>query len=130
MSEALALDVINEEERRLAIAKADLVISLLPPHLHILVAKDCLTHGKHLFTASYLDPEIESLQPEIQAKGLLFLYEMGLDPGIDHMSAMAIVDRIHKARGTIKSFISHCVGLIAPQSDNNPRHYKISWNPR
>ena len=129
MSEALALDVKNEEERKLAIAKADLVISLLPPHLHILVAKDCLTHGKHLFTASYLDPEIESLQPEIQAKGLLFLYEMGLDPGIDHMSAMAIVDRIHKAGGTIKSFISHCGGLIAPQSDNNPWHYKISWNP-
>jgi len=126
---ALGLDVKNEVARQEAIAQANLVISLLPPHLHILVAKDCLKYHKHLFTASYLDKEVELLQQEIQNKGLLFLYEMGLDPGIDHMSAMALLDRIGSRGGKVKSFISHCGGLVAPQSDNNPWHYKISWNP-
>jgi saccharopine dehydrogenase (NADP+, L-glutamate forming) len=125
----VALDVTNEDERKLLVAGADLVISLLPPHLHILVAKDCLSHQKHLFTASYLDKEVEQLQSVIQRKGLLFLYEMGLDPGIDHMSAMAALDRIKGKGGIIQSFISHCGGLVSPQSDNNPWHYKISWNP-
>lgn len=126
---AQGLDVKNDTERSLAISKADLVISLLPPHLHILVAKDCLKHQKHLFTASYLDKEVEMLNTEIERKGLLFLYEMGLDPGIDHMSAMAILDRIRDEGGKITSFISHCGGLVSPQCDNNPWHYKISWNP-
>lgn len=126
---ALCMDVKNATERENAIAKADLVISLLPPSLHILVARGCLKFNKHLFTASYLDKEVEQLEPEIRNKGLLFLYEMGLDPGIDHMSAMAILDKIKSSGGTIKSFVSHCGGLVAPQSDTNPWHYKISWNP-
>jgi len=126
---ALNLDIKKTDEREKAIANADLIISLLPAHLHILVARDCLQFNKHLFTASYLDKEVEELEPAIRSKGLLFLYEMGLDPGIDHMSAMAMLDKIKRKGGSIKSFVSHCGGLVAPQSDNNPWHYKISWNP-
>jgi saccharopine dehydrogenase-like NADP-dependent oxidoreductase len=127
--EAVKLDVAEEAPRRALIGQADLVISLLPPHLHILVAKDCLSLGRSLFTASYIDQEVKQLASEIEKKGLLFLYEMGLDPGIDHMSAMALVDGIKSKGGNILSFISHCGGLVATNSDNNPWHYKISWNP-
>jgi saccharopine dehydrogenase (NADP+, L-glutamate forming) len=103
---------------------------MLPAHLHFLVAKDCLDFEKPLFTASYVDDNMRSLADAIEAKQLLFLCEMGLDPGIDHMSAMAIIDEIHEKGGKITSFKSHCGGLIAPESDDNPWHYKISWNPR
>ncbi|MEY3948360.1 MAG: hypothetical protein RL512_1171 [Bacteroidota bacterium] len=123
------LDVTEEAPRRALISQADLVISLLPPYLHILVAKDCLSLGRSLFTASYIDEEVSQLASAIEEKGLLFLYEMGLDPGIDHMSAMALVDEIKSKGGNILSFISHCGGLVATDSDNNPWHYKISWNP-
>ena len=127
---AIQLDIIEEKERRLLIESADLVISMVPPHLHILIAKDCLLFHKNLLTASYIDHNIQELEKEITAKGLLFLYEMGLDPGIDHMSAMAIIHSIENEGGKIKKFISHCGGLVAPESDNNPWHYKISWNLR
>jgi saccharopine dehydrogenase (NADP+, L-glutamate forming) len=130
VARAVALNAQNAIERRSLIRESDLVISLLPPALHILVAKDCLEEGKHLLTASYLDEEVKQLSQQISEKNLLFLYEMGLDPGIDHMSAMQLIEQIKSAGGTIKSFISHCGGLIAPESDNNPWHYKISWNPR
>ncbi len=127
--EGVKLDVTDETPRQALIGQADLVISLLPPHLHILVAKDCLSLSRSLFTASYIDEEVRKLASEIEKKGLLFLYEMGLDPGIDHMSAMSIVDEIKSKGGSILSFISHCGGLVASDSDNNPWHYKISWNP-
>ena len=127
--EGVKLDVTEDASRRELIGQADLVISLLPPHLHILVASDCLLLGRSLFTASYIDEEVKQLAAEIEKKGLLFLYEMGLDPGIDHMSAMALVDEIKSKGGNILSFISHCGGLVATDSDNNPWHYKISWNP-
>lgn len=127
--EGVKLDVTEDAPRRALIGQADLVISLLPPHLHILVAKDCLLLGHSLFTASYVDEDVKQLASEIEKKGLLFLYEMGLDPGIDHMSAMALVDEIKAKGGNILSFISHCGGLVATDSDNNPWHYKISWNP-
>jgi saccharopine dehydrogenase (NADP+, L-glutamate forming) len=94
------------------------------------VAQDCVEYGKNLLTASYVDDQIKSLQSAIEAKGLLFLCEMGLDPGIDHMSAMKMIDGIKASGGTISSFKSHCGGLTAPESDTNPWHYKISWNPR
>jgi saccharopine dehydrogenase-like NADP-dependent oxidoreductase len=94
------------------------------------VAKDCARLHRHLLTASYVDAEIQSLQYEIEKAGILFLCEMGLDPGIDHMSAMKIVDEIHAGGGRVTSFKSHCGGLVAPESDDNPWHYKISWNPR
>ena len=127
---ALSFDIKNETERSKHIRTADIVISLLPPALHIEVARDCAKQHKNLLTASYVDADIKSLQGEIEKNKLLFLYEMGLDPGIDHMSAMQLVDDIHAKGGTITSFKSHCGGLVAPESDDNPWHYKISWNPR
>ncbi|MEO6869140.1 MAG: saccharopine dehydrogenase C-terminal domain-containing protein [Ginsengibacter sp.] len=127
---ALPVDVSNNAERKLVIENADIVISMLPPHLHFLVAKDCIVYKKNLLTASYIDSEIEKLKDEISENNLLFLYEMGLDPGIDHMSAMRMIDSIKNNSGEIKSFISHCGGLIAPKSDNNPWHYKFTWNPQ
>ncbi|MEI9912465.1 MAG: saccharopine dehydrogenase C-terminal domain-containing protein [Bacteroidota bacterium] len=127
---AVSFDIMNEEKRGSCISGSDVVISMLPPTLHFLVAKDCVKFSKHLLTASYVDEPIKSLQKEIEGKNLLFLCEMGLDPGIDHMSAMKIIDEIHAKGGRITSFKSHCGGLVAPESDDNPWHYKISWNPR
>ena len=127
---AVGIDIENEIDRQNLVQKADIVVSMLPAQLHFLVAKDCLQFGKPLFTASYVDDNMRSIAAEIEAKQLLFLCEMGLDPGIDHMSAMAIIDEIHQKGGKITSFKSHCGGLVAPESDDNPWHYKISWNPR
>ncbi len=128
--QAAAFDITQDAERKRHIQQADLVISLLPPALHILVARDCVAEKKNLLTASYVDEAMKALQPEIEAHGLLFLCEMGLDPGIDHMSAKKLIDEIEAKGGKITSFISHCGGLVAPESDDNPWHYKISWNPR
>ena len=128
---AVSFDIKQDmDERAKCIKEADLVISLLPPTLHIEVAKDCVRYGRHLLTASYVDNDIRKLQPEIEKNKLLFLCEMGLDPGIDHMSAMKIIDETRNKGGQITSFRSHCGGLVAPESDDNPWHYKISWNPR
>ena len=127
---ALGIDIENKLDRQNLVQKADIVVSMMPAQLHFLVAKDCLHFGKPLFTASYVDDNMRSIASEIEAKQLLFLCEMGLDPGIDHMSAMAIIDEIHQKGGKISSFKSHCGGLVAPESDDNPWHYKISWNPR
>ena len=127
---ALGINIENELDRQNLVQKADIVVSMMPAQLHFLVAKDCLEFGKPLFTASYVDDNMRSIAAEIESKQLLFLCEMGLDPGIDHMSAMAIIDEIHEKGGKISSFKSHCGGLVAPESDDNPWHYKISWNPR
>ena len=126
----ISFDINHGPERAKYISQSDLVISLLPPTLHYLVAKDCITHGKNLLTASYVDENISSLRSQLIDKGILFLCEMGLDPGIDHMSAMRLIDGIHEQGGKVISFKSHCGGLVAPESDDNPWHYKISWNPR
>lgn len=123
-------DVRDDEKRNTLIEQADIVISMLPPFLHALVAKSCVAAGRHLLTASYIDDNIRSLAPEIERKGLLFLCEMGLDPGIDHISAMQLINHIKNNGAEILSFHSHCGGLVAPESDDNPWHYKISWNPR
>ena len=128
-AEAISFDVSNDEKRHAYISKADLVISMLPPALHFLVAVDCVAFSKNLLTASYIDEKIKSLESEIQEKGLIFLGEMGLDPGIDHMSAMKMIDKIKNEGGKITSFKSHCGGLVSPESDDNPWHYKITWNP-
>jgi saccharopine dehydrogenase-like NADP-dependent oxidoreductase len=127
---AVAFDIHASAERARFIKETDIVLSLLPPALHILVAQDCVRFGKNLLTASYVDDSIRALQKDIEDKGLLFLCEMGLDPGIDHMSAKKMIDEIQSEGGEIVSFLSHCGGLVAPESDNNPWHYKISWNPR
>ena len=130
LSSAIAVDITSDILRGKLIEQCDLVISMMPPFLHILIAKDCVHYSKHLLTASYADEEIKLLAEEAKNKGIIFLCEMGLDPGIDHMSAMQIIDEIKEKGGIIKSFKSHCGGLVAPESDDNPWHYKISWNPR
>jgi saccharopine dehydrogenase-like NADP-dependent oxidoreductase len=127
---ALGLDIHNTAERQSVIKTADIVISLMPPSLHHLIAGDCILFAKNLLTASYVDDALRSREKEISDKGLLFLCEMGLDPGIDHMSAMELICRIKANGGSVDSFMSHCGGLVAPESDNNPWRYKISWNPR
>lgn len=129
-AEAISFDINHAGERESRISQADIVISLMPPSLHFLIARDCLRLKKDLLTASYVDEQMRSLKSEIEESGLLFLCEMGLDPGIDHMSAKKMIDEIHLEGGKIHSFLSHCGGLVAPQSDDNPWHYKISWNPR
>lgn len=129
-AEAVQLDITKSELRAALIQQATIVISMMPPALHFLVAQDCVEYDKNLLTASYIDDQIKSLQPAVEEKGLLFLCEMGLDPGIDHMSAMKMIDSIKASGGSISSFKSHCGGLTAPESDTNPWHYKISWNPR
>jgi saccharopine dehydrogenase-like NADP-dependent oxidoreductase len=129
-TEAFAINVENDEQRLSLIKRSNIVISLMPPGLHFLIAKDCVHLDKNLLTASYVDQQIKDLQPEIEKKGLLFICEMGLDPGVDHMSAMRIIDLIRNKGAKILSFKSHCGGLVAPESDNNPWRYKISWNPR
>ncbi|HEY0612412.1 MAG TPA: saccharopine dehydrogenase C-terminal domain-containing protein [Chitinophaga sp.] len=126
----VAIDIRDQQARQALVEETDLVISLLPPSLHILVAKDCLQYRKHLLTASYTDPEVKKLQKDIQKAGLLFMYEMGLDPGIDHMSAMKVIHSIEKKGGLIYSFKSYCGGLISPESNDNPWQYKITWNAR
>jgi saccharopine dehydrogenase-like NADP-dependent oxidoreductase len=112
------------------IPQHDLIISLLPPDLHIAVAKACLTYGKNMMTASYVSEAIQSLQEEAFKKNIFILMECGLDPGIDHMSAMKEINRIKSMGGKIRSFKSYTGGLVAPESDDNPWHYKVTWNPR
>ncbi len=129
-SKPVELDIHNTSLRRELIGEAAIVISMMPPALHILIAIDCIDLNKNLLTASYADAEIKALQKSVEDKGLLFLCEMGLDPGIDHMSAMQILDELKGSGARIHSFKSHCGGLVAPESDDNPWHYKISWNPR
>lgn len=129
-AEAIEMDITDDDARERVIQRAHVVISMMPPALHYLIAKDCVELRKHLLTASYVDNKIKSLSDEIRHRKLLFLCEMGLDPGIDHMSAMKIIDEVKSKGGVISSFKSHCGGLVAPESDDNPWHYKISWNPR
>src|SRR5690348_10438777 len=128
-STAVSFDINDSEKRQSLIEKSDIVISMLPPSLHFLVAKDCVRFRKNLLTASYIDTNVRALDDDIKEKGLLFIGEMGLDPGIDHMSAMKILNEIKSIGGTVTSFKSHCGGLMAPGYDDNPWHYKISWNP-
>jgi saccharopine dehydrogenase-like NADP-dependent oxidoreductase len=131
VGQALRFDAGNERASREAIGQADVVISLLPAALHPVIARYCLQEGRHLLTASYISPEMKALHPEALGKGLLFLNECGLDPGIDHMSAMQVIDRIKANGGALTSFESFTGGLIAPDTDpDNPWRYKFTWNPR
>jgi saccharopine dehydrogenase-like NADP-dependent oxidoreductase len=126
----IALDVNDAEQRQSLIQAHDLVISMLPAHMHVEVAKDCLAFGKHMVTASYISPAMEELDQEVRAKNLVFMNECGLDPGIDHMSAMKVIDQIRAQGGKMLLFESFTGGLIAPESDTNLWHYKFTWNPR
>lgn len=129
-TEVEEMDLENPQSRRNLIAKADVVISMLPAMMHPVVAKDCLDLGKHFFTASYESDALREMAPEIERKGLFFLNECGLDPGIDHMSAMKIIDAARSKGEDILSFKSYCGGLLAPESEDNPWKYKFTWNPR
>lgn len=127
---ALKLNIEDETSLDRQVSEHDLVISLLPPTMHIAVAKKCLTHRKHLITASYITPEMQQLHVDALKANVLFLNECGLDPGIDHLSAMQLIHRIQQAGGVITTFKSFCGGLVAPEFDNNPWNYKFTWNPR
>ncbi len=128
---AINFDIANVESSRVAIASSDVVVSLMPAHLHPLVAKICLMEKKHLLTASYVSDEMKSFHVEAQSKELVFLNESGLDPGIDHMSAMQVIDKIKASGGKLTSFESFTGGLIAPETEpENPWRYKFTWNPR
>ncbi len=129
-SKAVHLDIFKKEEREQAVQSADLVISMLPARFHIEVAKDCLRFGKNMVTASYISDEMASLDEEVKKKGLVFMNEIGVDPGIDHMSAMHVIDRIRDNGGKLLLFESFTGGLVAPESDTNLWNYKFTWNPR
>ena len=128
---AVRFDINESEISDERIGSADIIISLLPATLHPLVAVRALALNKHLFTASYVSDEMKGFDEEARTKNLLFLNECGLDPGIDHMSAMQVIDRIRKDGGKITGFESFTGGLIAPETDpENPWRYKFTWNPR
>ena len=127
---AIFFNVIDDNQRISEISCADIVISMLPATMHITVAKDCVRLKKNLVTASYVSNEIADLDKSAKQAGVLLLNEIGVDPGIDHMSAMAVIDDIKARGGELKSFRSFCGGLVHPEYDNNPWNYKFTWNPR
>jgi len=129
-TEVIELDIENDNERKNLITRANNVVSMLPAFMHPVIAKDCLELGKNFFSASYESGEIENLKSEIESKGLFFLNECGLDPGLDHMSAMKIIHDAKSKGEEILSFKSYCGGLLAPLSEDNPWKYKFTWNPR
>jgi saccharopine dehydrogenase-like NADP-dependent oxidoreductase len=130
-AKAILFDIRDMKSSMEAIQSADVVISMIPASLHSHVARICLSLSKHLLTASYVSEEMISLHKEAVSKDLLFLNECGLDPGIDHMSAMQLIDRIKEKGGELLSFESFTGGLIAPETDpENPWRYKFTWNPR
>ncbi len=126
----ISFDVCNDEQRKHEIQQADIVISMLPAHLHIEVAKDCIIYKKNMITASYISEEMKSLDFQAKESQIVLMNEIGLDPGIDHMSAMKIMDEIKSKGGKIILFESFCGGLVAPESDTNLWNYKFTWNPR
>ncbi|MEY4433580.1 MAG: hypothetical protein RLZZ44_1714 [Bacteroidota bacterium] len=127
---AIALDIFDENQRKTEIQKADIVISMLPAHMHIEVAKDCIFYKKHLVTASYISDAMQNLDAAAKENNLVFMNEIGLDPGIDHMSAMKTIDEIRDKGGKMILFESFCGGLVAPESDTNLWNYKFTWAPR
>ncbi|MFN5417515.1 MAG: saccharopine dehydrogenase C-terminal domain-containing protein [Flavobacteriia bacterium] len=127
---ALSFNALDRQERLPEIQNADLVISMLPAKFHVEVAEDCLHCHKNLITPSYVSAEMKELDQRAKEAGVLILNEIGVDPGIDHMSAMKIIDEIKAEGGEVLSFKSYCGGLMSPESDDNPWNYKFTWNPR
>lgn len=123
-------DVNDKKQREKIVINQSIVISMLPAKYHFLIAIECLKSKINLVTASYISDELMKLDYEVKKKNLLFLNEVGLDPGLDHMSALKLIKEIKNDNGKIKSFKSHCGGLIHPKYDNNPWNYKFTWNPR
>jgi saccharopine dehydrogenase-like NADP-dependent oxidoreductase len=128
--EGISLDILNTESAEKAIAWADVVVSLVPAFLQPKIAEYCLRLRKFMLTASYLPPEIKAMEAEVKKYNLLFVNELGLDPGIDHLSAKQMIDHLKQQGSQIRAFKSYTGALIAPESDNNPWHYKFTWNPR
>lgn len=126
----IKLDVFDETARKQAIINADIVISMLPARFHIEVAKDCVFYKKPMVTASYISTEMQELHKEAVKNDVILMNEIGVDPGIDHMSAMQVIDRIRDQGGNIILFESFTGGLVAPESDTNLWNYKFTWNPR
>ena len=129
-SKAVELDVFDDDSREKEIINSDIVISMLPASFHIMIAKDCINHSKNMLTASYISDEMLALNEQAVSKGIVIMNEIGLDPGIDHMSAMKVIDQIKEKGGKVILFESFTGGLIAPESDNNLWNYKFTWNPR
>ena len=129
-AKAIILDVFDKNQRENAIKNATIVVSMLPARFHIEVAKDCLKYGKNLVTASYVSPAMKALDKQVKAKELVFINEIGVDPGLDHMSAMQVIDKIRNKGGKMLLFKSFTGGLVAPESDTNLWNYKFTWNPR
>ncbi|MGY0425819.1 MAG: saccharopine dehydrogenase family protein [Polaribacter sp.] len=129
-AQSIFLDVFDKNQREKAIQNANIVVSMLPARFHIEVAKDCITFKKHMVTASYISEEMKKLDAAAKEKGLIFMNEIGVDPGIDHMSAMQIIDRIRDNGAKMLLFESFTGGLVAPESDTNLWNYKFTWNPR
>ena len=119
---ALSFNALNSDERKPEIRKADIVISMLPARFHVEVAKDCIELKTDLITPSYISAEMKALDAEAKEAGIVIMNEIGVDPGIDHMSAMKIIHEIQHKGGIVTSFKSFCGGLIAPESDDNPWH--------
>ena len=128
--EPFSFDVTLAEQRKLEIQQSSIVISMLPARMHHLVAETCVETGRNLVTASYLTPAIRSLDAEARRKGIVLMNECGVDPGIDHMSAMQGIRRIQEDNGKLLAFESSTGGLVAPGYENNPWQYKFTWNPR
>lgn len=128
--EAFKFDVSNKEQCHAEVAKADIVVSMLPASMHFTVAEACVEHSKNMVTASYVSKEILGLQEKALEKDILILNEIGVDPGIDHMSAMKVIDKIRENGSEVIEFYSSTGGLVAPKFDNNPWNYKFTWNPR
>lgn len=124
------LDIFDIKKRQQLIKEHDFVISMLPASMHTQVAEDCVRFGKSMATASYVSEAMRALDRDAKEKNIVLFNELGLDPGIDHASAMKIIDNIHQKGGKIITFKSYCGGLVAPESNDNPWGYKISWNPR
>ncbi|WP_411767223.1 saccharopine dehydrogenase family protein [Winogradskyella sp. A3E31] len=129
-SNVIPLDIFDAEARTTAVKTADIVVSMLPARFHIEVAKDCIAHNKNMVTASYVSTEMQELNEQVTSKSLVFMNEIGVDPGIDHMSAMKVIDSIRDKGGKMILFESFTGGLVAPESDNNLWNYKFTWNPR
>ncbi|QOD60286.1 saccharopine dehydrogenase NADP-binding domain-containing protein [Polaribacter haliotis] len=127
---AIIFDVFDKNQRVKEIQKSDIVVSMLPARFHIEVAKDCVKYSKNMVTASYVSNEMKALDTQVKEKGLVFMNEIGVDPGLDHMSAMQIIDSIREKNAKMLLFESFTGGLVAPESDNNLWNYKFTWNPR
>ena len=130
LAKAIAFDVNNQEERERLVDEHDLIISMLPAHMHMSVANDCIKYKKHMATASYVSEDMKALDNKAKDAGIVLMNEIGVDPGIDHLSAMRVIDHIRDNGGDLKAFETFTGGLVAPESDNNPWNYKFTWNPR